>query len=627
MAKTLTIILGIHCHVANGAGTSDFERVYKERIRPILTGLYQFPKFPAMLHFSGSLWYWIERNHNEILKLIGDLIGRKQIELLSGGFYEPMMPFIGYNDRIGHIEMLTTYLRRHFGKRTHGCLLPEAAWDSSMPSVLASCNIAYTFLNEEYFLGAGLGYKDLYKPYISEDKGKTVTIFPISSHFAGEFGKNAGETVDRLLRETEDGTERIVSVFLPYFGGEAPTGTRENPALLFLSELSDYEGKINFSLPSRLMKTLSFPRRIYFPYRAMKQVLIKYPETGHLYSKMIFVRAMIDQLRGDKIRKRQAYEELWKAQDSSLYSGEQGGINRNAVRKAAYKALIEAEKMTRSHNGFSQSLVAFDFNFDGVNEYLFHGEDINCFIGIAGACIFELDYLPYPWNYGVMAGVNGGRYLFSDTIAPPDFMPAQMNEVLSGARCYAEERYDMTALDRQRCRVSFKLPARESADGDFSGLEIEKTYRLKKNEFSVAYRITNTGGTEQDFIFMPELNMAFPDDDENSLRIYSYNEYTSFSEHSEKRNALPFSKGSRDLNVLDAAAIDFQDINNEVIINLSADTVFDAWIFSQAGDGAPAAHEKPDDRYESSRIVIRKRLNLPSGTSADIKFCLSFYHY
>jgi hypothetical protein len=626
MGKKLTVILGIHCHVANGSDASVFERVYKERIRPVLPALYKFPKFPAVLHFSGSLWYWIERNHNEILMMIADMIHRKQIELLSGGFYEPMMPLIGYNDRIGHIEMLTTYLRKHFGKRTHGCLLPEFAWDSSMPSVLASCNIAYTFLNEAYFLEAGLEYKDLCRPYISEDKGKVVTVFPVLSRLAREFEKNAGGTVDRLLNETEDGTERIVSIFPSFFSCDSD-GTTEDSALSFLSELSDRESKINFSLPSRLIKNVSFLRKIYFPYRATKQFLIKYPETGHLYSKMVFVRALIDQLRGDKIRKRHAYEELWKAQDSCLYCGESCGINRTAVRKAAYQALLEAEKMTRRHNnGFAQSLGVFDFNFDGVNEYLFHGEDINCFISATGAGIFELDYLPCPWNYGVMAGVNGGRYLFRDTVAPPALTPARIrNEDYSGARLCGDERYNMTAIDRQHCRVSFKMPAL-TGGGNFSGIEIEKTYNFKKNEVNAAYRIANAGETEQDFIFMPELNMAFPGDDENSLRIYSYNEYRSFSEHSEKKTALPLGTGAKDLNVLDAAAVDFQDTNNEVIINLSADTVFDAWIFSETtAGGQDAPYEK--NGYESTRIVIRKHLTLPPGAGTDIKFRLSFYHY
>jgi hypothetical protein len=431
----------------------------------------------------------------------------------------------------------------------------------------------------------------------------------------------------------------ILSVFPPCFNGENTGGIRELSAFSFLSALSACENRIDFSLPSKIIKNLPPMQKIYFPHKAVKQFLIKHPETNHLYSKMVFIRALIDQLRGDKIRKRHAYEELWKAQDYSLYCETRDETSRISIRKAAYQALLEAEKITRCHNSnFTPSLMAFDFNFDGINEYLFHGDDINCFISETGAGVFELDYIPSPWNYCVMAGTKGRRCMFRDMIAPPDFSPKRMkDEDYAGLRLCGGMRYDMTALDRQRCRVSFKLPAyagaparggSDAAGGCFSGIEIEKTYNLKKKEFSIAYRITNKSGKEQNFIFMPELNMSFSDDSESSLRICSYSEYRSFSEHSGKTAVPPPEGGGKDINVSDAAAIDFQDIYNEVIINLSADTAFDAWIFSERRSGAAdaSASETPPDCYESSRVIIRKHFHLALDASANINFCLSFHH-
>ena len=79
MSGALTVILGIHYHLPNGSDTRMFERVYSEKIRPVLTSLHRFPKISAVLHFSGSLWYWIERNHGEILMLTADMVKRKQL--------------------------------------------------------------------------------------------------------------------------------------------------------------------------------------------------------------------------------------------------------------------------------------------------------------------------------------------------------------------------------------------------------------------------------------------------------------------------------------------------------------------------------------------------------------------
>jgi predicted DNA-binding protein YlxM (UPF0122 family) len=579
--------------------------------------------------------------------LTEDMVRRKQLELLTGGFYEPVMPLISYKDRLGHIEMLTTYLRKHFGKRTQGCLLPRLAWDSSMPSVLTLCNIAYIFLDETYFFDAGIKESGLYEPYISEDKGKFVTIFPIPTGFNAILEQNVPGTLDSFLLDAEkNGTERIVSVFPPCFNNRNPEPLTETSAYSFLSGLSEYENKyenkIDFSLPSKLIKNLVSRRKIYFSQKAVKKCLIEYPEKNYLYAKMTFVRALVDQLRGDKISKRSAYEELWKAQNHDLFCSEpQSGINQAAIRNAAYHALLDAEKITREYKTFLSSLMVFDFNFDGVNEYLFQSEDINCFINRTGASIFELDYLPRSWNYCSAASVDGKRYSFSDMIAPAGFSyKSVINKDYSGARLCGDERYEMTAIDRQRHKLSFKLPALDGGNflnnflNNFSNIEIEKSYNFKNDEISVSYCITNKSNTEQKFIFITELNISFSNDDETHLRVYSYNEYESFSKHSKKMIAGTLEGGIRGLTILDAAAIDFQDIYNEVIINFSADALsadasgadagkFNAWILSESS-GLDAVSGM--DYYQSSRVLIHKQLCLAGGSSCDLKFKLSFYH-
>jgi alpha-amylase len=489
-----------------------------------------------------------------------------------------------------------------------------------MPSILSSCNIAYTFLDESCFFAAGLGKADIYMPYITEDKGKLVTVFPVLRHI--DIEKNTGAVLGKLLSGQAD-RNRVISVFPSCFNNGDTDLVTETSAFEFLSELSAYENKIDFSLPSRLIKSLLYLRKIYFPQKAVKQLLIKYPETNHLYAKMIFVHALIDQIRGDKIRKRRAYEELWKAQDYDLYCEKrQSAANQAAIRNAAYQALIEAENITRDYNGFSPSLMAFDFDFDGVNEYVFQGTYLNCFISGIGASIFELDYLPHPWNYGDIASANGKRYSFRDMIAPPNFSPSDIvNKNYSGVRLCGDECYDLTAMDRQRCRASFTLPP---GGASFSNIGIEKTFHLNKNGLEVTYRIVNNGGAASDFIFIPELNMTFPNDSESGLRIYSYGEYESFSKHSEKQSVKAVD-GEAAITVSDAAAIDFQDIDNEVIINLRAKTMFGAWIFSETG-AAGLAPPSAGCR-QSSRILIHKALNLEAGAAYSINFCLSFHHH
>ncbi|MCL2214631.1 MAG: alpha-amylase, partial [Treponema sp.] len=149
------LILGSHAHVPYGAPESEFEFVYENRMRPFISNLYRYSNIQAVIHYSGILLYWVERNHPEFFMLIEDMVSRKQTEILGGGFYEPCFPLIPLQDRIGQIELMTTYLRKHFGKRPLGCWLPGFVWEQHLVTALCSSDINYTFLSQKQFSQAG----------------------------------------------------------------------------------------------------------------------------------------------------------------------------------------------------------------------------------------------------------------------------------------------------------------------------------------------------------------------------------------------------------------------------------------------------------------------------------------
>jgi hypothetical protein len=110
---------------------------------------------------------------------------------------------------------------------------------------------------------------------------------------------------------------------------------------------------------------------------------------------MIYACALVNQMRGDKYRKRTAKEMIWKGQNHFPYWDAEGqGIRSNQTRKTAYSSLIEAERMTREKGIFKPSIVAADFDMDGLQEYLFQGDDLNAYTHRSGGILFEVDYIP-----------------------------------------------------------------------------------------------------------------------------------------------------------------------------------------------------------------------------------------
>lgn len=123
--KKAKLILGITNQQPEGLGSEEYEKGYQASLKPFLKTLYNFEEIPMTFYFSGILLEWMDAKHPEVFMIINDMVKRKQLELLGGGFYDPVLPIIPSSDRSGQIEALTTYLRKRFGKRPRGDGLPK----------------------------------------------------------------------------------------------------------------------------------------------------------------------------------------------------------------------------------------------------------------------------------------------------------------------------------------------------------------------------------------------------------------------------------------------------------------------------------------------------------------------
>jgi hypothetical protein len=588
MSFKIHIVLGVHGHLPNGSGEDEFEALYNAEIKPLISTLYNFPRVNMVIHYSGVLLYWIERRHPEIFMILEELLARKQAELLGGGFYEPMMPLLAPADKMGQIEMLTTYLRKQFGKRPQGCWIPQGCWEQNLVGPLTACGMSYTFLESRYFEGDP-------KACITEDQGKLITVFPVFSE--KEFFQD--EKVFEKLRNLWDpkdlqskgqaamGQEPLATVFLAR-GSNGSIGK-------FFEFLSSQDADIDFTTSSKIHKSLSFLEKRYFACNNPRRILVDCPGANGLYAKTIYTHGVINQLRGDKVRKRTALEEFWKAQDSFLFG--EPHIS-SSLRKAAYKALLEAEKIAREKGKFTPSLSVFDYDLDGEGEYLFQDDKLNCYIKTGGAGIFELDYLPKAWNYidafqphsGGQKNRGGGswgsRQAFTDFLAPQGINPETGD--MQGTRCCGAELFEVPEADRPRRKALFHLPAR--ADCPFGSIELDKLWQIKKNVISVRYSLKNTGSQTENFTFIPRLDLSFPKNGEAFLRIFALKDGA--------KEALAAGAA-----VAEISGLEFGDVENETILTLESNRHFAAKVL-HAGEGT---------EYQFTTIFPMLPLSLDAG--------------
>jgi hypothetical protein len=673
VSKSVSLILVTHGHVPYGAGNEEFEHIYTGKLRPFIVVLNNYPDILGTLHYSGVLLHWIERAHPEFFMLIEDLIKRKQVELVGGGFYEPVMPLISQQDRIGQIELFTDYLRKHFNKKPQGCWMPAFAWEPALVGALSRCGMSYTFLAAEQFLLAGLAEGDLFAPCLTENQGKLLNVFPLfrapysealsfsppaapealarsgGAFLSGVKTENLFETLENFVAagNAVPGEERIIAFCSNDILGESPDDREaEKEVNLFFEELSRCRSFAGFTTPSRVLKSRRSRKKAYFDvaplvpgvspggkvHGSVRDFLLDYPEANGIYAKTIFTNVLVNQLRGDKARKTAAREELWKAQGYDAFClGWSGGFYRGAVRNAVYRSLLLAEKTARVKGVFIPSLVNFDFDFDGEDEYIFQNDRISVYLKKRGAAVFEFDFVPRSWNYlntllpretiprkgGTASNSPERRMAFTDILALPGFSP----DALAGApfstrdaekagqlRFCGAESYEALETDKARLKADFRLDAAGTSGSMLGSIEINKACHLKKDSFFVRYQLANRGSGKAEFDFIPRLDIVFPGEGEEYVRIYKI--------AAEGKDALVGGEGA----LYGVRTLELDDLENELIIAFSCDKAFDAY-FVPVYASCPV-YGKTLRLYQSTCVLPVTRVFLEGGASWSAEYTL-----
>ncbi|TFH04903.1 MAG: 4-alpha-glucanotransferase, partial [Spirochaetales bacterium] len=278
--KKTRLIFGATSTQPVGTTDSQIEQIYQHAYKPFLKALYNTPATPATLHFSGQLLTWLDRHHSEYTDVLSEMVGRKQVELLVGGFYDPVFSLIPRQDQIGQIERLTTLLRKRFGRRPRGSWITKHVWDPTLASTMKSSGMDYVFLDDYHFAVAGLTGDDLHRSCLTEDQGKTIVVFPVCHELISiARAGSPQETIDYLLSRVSDDPSRIYTLIDEGEGyadsGRSTNGSgeREQWADRFLALLDERSDEIEAVLPSQVIRESRPRARRYFPSASYGELL------------------------------------------------------------------------------------------------------------------------------------------------------------------------------------------------------------------------------------------------------------------------------------------------------------------------------------------------------------------
>ena len=438
----MPVLFGLHDHQPLGNFYKVIEKLTNTCYRPFLQAVSKAPWLSISLHVSGILLNWWEDNDVSMIDLIGNMADKGQIELLGGGFYEPVLASIPREDRREQILRLSEYLERRLGQRPKGLWLTERVWEDQIIEDLLDAGIQFVVVDDRHFLVTGFNKEELYGYYLTESGGKTLAIFPIDETLRYLIPFSPMNDLGAYLREVSGKGKMAICVDDgEKFGGWPGTykwvyrdGWLEDflyhasrwkeefvdwttfsqtmdriPAsgLCYLPNAS-YEEMEQWALPTdkilklqELIESLGTEaKKIYRPFLRgghWKNFLVKYPESNHMHKRSIAISQMS---RDKRPFDKQARDYILSSQCNDAYwHGIFGGLYLPHLRNAIWQSILKAEARLRK----TQDLMIeeSDINKDGLPEVIASsGDACLVFKPHYGGQLVEFSLLDPPNNYG-----------------------------------------------------------------------------------------------------------------------------------------------------------------------------------------------------------------------------------
>lgn len=454
--KKINLCLGIHNHQPVGNFDFVFEDAFQRAYLPFQEVLERHPKIKIAQHFSGILFEWIKKHERTFLPRLKKLVARGQVEMMTGGFYEPIMSVIPDEDKLGQIHKLSDYVKKHTGYQATGMWLAERIWEPHLPKPLAEAGVKYVVLDDSHFRAAGLLPEQLLGYFVTEEQGYALNLFPISERLRYLIPFREPEETIEYLRSLaeESGTRLIVYADDGEKLGIWPNTYKhcyEDRWLdRFFTALDQNSDWINILHFSAALKKLRPAGRVYLPtasYREMmewamptpaihryeefegalrnvqmfepykdfvrggfwRNFLIKYPEINNMHKKMLLVSQRLNHLNPKKngAKLKRAKDHLWASQCNCPYwHGVFGGAYLNHLRYATYHEMLQAEVAADEleHRPATRkkgwvNLRQLDFDHNGNPEILVSTKSLNAYFAPhTGGSLFELDFKPKAMN-------------------------------------------------------------------------------------------------------------------------------------------------------------------------------------------------------------------------------------
>lgn len=418
----------VHSHQPAGNLRHVLEKVFMRSYEPFFRLMGGFPEIKFNAHFSGYLLEWMIEEEPEYVEGLVKMVKKGQVEILGGGFYEPIIPSIPAEDAVGQIKEFGSLIKKTFGHTPRGMWLAERVWEPNLPEILSRSNVEYTLVDDLGFINAGIPRERLAGYYTLESGGKEVSIFPINIQLRDSIPFSGYTRAANLIQKASSRNSGKIAVFgddCEKFGSWPGTYStsyekkwlakfmrllisREIETWHFSEYLDSFQSSGMAYLPAcsypEMMKWAMMPEGQKKGERLLKQrgvasaqfiigapwrnFLMKYSESMQIYRKIKFVSEMVSS-GGNREELTSLY--MGEANDS-LWHGVFGGIYLPLLRMNSFSNLIRAQSLAEKRTGKEEYIRKFENVLFGSDSFCMSTKKMWAHVGSQqGLELLELD--------------------------------------------------------------------------------------------------------------------------------------------------------------------------------------------------------------------------------------------
>jgi len=417
LIRRMSLALTLHNHQPVGNFGWVIAETYERAYRPMVEALERHPSIRVGLHYSGPLLAWLRAERPDFVARVRGLADRGQIEILGGGWYEPVLVALPERDRIGQLDRMADELELTFGRRPRGAWLAERVWEPDLPTALADAGYDWTILDDAHFRAAAIPEDDLWGSYATDDQGKVLTVFgteqglryrvpfadvedvigylrdhaTVDGERLGTMGDDGekfggwpttwehcwgrGRWVERFFEALDANMEWLTTITpSDWNAGHRSIGRVYVPTGSY-AEMGEWalpaDEALAFGTTLRRARVEGRPEARWLRGAIWRNFQVRYREVNDIHKQMLATSDLVDRAPAGRLRAA-ALDHLYAGQSNDCYwHGLFGGVYLPDLRVAALARLIAAEDLVTGEAGAGVALR--DVDLDGREEIVLTG--------------------------------------------------------------------------------------------------------------------------------------------------------------------------------------------------------------------------------------------------------------